>query len=83
MENLEGEKTYLEQDSFKYNFPPDFWKFQIVEFILVLWLCPTHRMQIFNIPNWQLAHIVQGEALVRSSFWKESHACTMEKVSVP
>ncbi|XP_014865208.1 PREDICTED: stress-induced-phosphoprotein 1 [Poecilia mexicana] len=38
-------------------------------------------MQIFNIPNWQLAHIVQGEALVRSSFWKESHACTMETVS--
>lgn len=27
-------------------------------------------------------YVVQGEALVRSSFWKEPHARIMEKVSV-
>ena len=47
--------------------------------------CPLGNMNVdrgFSTSRTGNLHVVQWEALVRSSFWKEPHACTMEKVSV-
>ncbi len=59
-----------------------FWKFQFVGYILSLRI-NVHLNVDYGFSTSQTGnlHVVQGEALVRSSFWKEPHACTMEKVS--